>query len=305
MNNRFKFRYVNEITGAFVLFGLLFFIVAGILTIGSKKKWFRHDHHILVQLPEEGTYGLQKGSDIQIMGTKAGSVEELLITDNGSMQAKVSIRRDFFQFVRQDSEAIIRKKINLSFDSYIEIKRGQGDLLLNRKGIITCSVEEDIKTVIEGTFSHLRMETLPALVDGMQGTRDSLEQVLNHIIQIAEMIKGGEGIITKLLTDRSLAEGVEKTQNRFNTVLEEMRAMLMEAQKTSIKINKAMELFSDLIKGLEKEMDSASALVHQSMVTIQQIEKLVLGMQKHWLIRKYIEEQELPGRISPSEIIIE
>jgi seryl-tRNA synthetase len=149
------------------------------------------------------------------------------------------------------------------------------------------------------------METLPALVDGMQGTRDSLEQVLNHIIQIAEMIKGGEGIITKLLTDRSLAEGVEKTQNRFNTVLEEMRAMLMEAQKTSIKINKAMELFSDLIKGLEKEMDSASALVHQSMVTIQQIEKLVLGMQKHWLIRKYIEEQELPGRISPSEIIIE
>jgi seryl-tRNA synthetase len=149
------------------------------------------------------------------------------------------------------------------------------------------------------------METLPALVDGMQGTRDSLEQVLNHIIQIAEMIKGGEGIITKLLTDRSLAEGVEKTQNRFNTVLEEMRAMLMEAQKTSIKINKAMELFSDLIKGLEKEMDSASALVHKSMVTIQQIEKLVLGMQKHWLIRKYIEEQELPGRISPSEIIIE
>jgi flagellar capping protein FliD len=239
------------------------------------------------------------------MGTKAGSVEELLITDNGSMQAKVSIRRDFFQFVRQDSEAIIRKKINLSFDSYIEIKRGQGDLLLNRKGIITCSVEEDIKTVIEGTFSHLRMETLPALVDGMQGTRDSLEQVLNHIIQIAEMIKGGEGIITKLLTDRSLAEGVEKTQNRFNTVLEEMRAMLMEAQKTSIKINKAMEPFPDLIKGLEKEMDSASALVHQSMVTIQQIEKLVLGMQKHWLIRKYIEEQELPGRISPSEIIIE
>ncbi len=116
MNNRFKFRYVNEITGAFVLFGLLFFIVAGILTIGSKKKWFRHDHHIFVQLPEEGTYGLHKGSDIQIMGTKAGSVEEILITDNGSMQAKVSIRRDFFQFVRQDSEAIIRKKINLSFN---------------------------------------------------------------------------------------------------------------------------------------------------------------------------------------------
>ncbi len=63
MNAPFKFRYVNEIVGTFVLI-IVALLVAGILLAGHAQDWFTPIHRYHVDFPAEGSLGLQKGATV-------------------------------------------------------------------------------------------------------------------------------------------------------------------------------------------------------------------------------------------------
>ena len=67
------FRRSREIAGAFVLLaaGLL---IAGIVMHGQIRGWFQPKNIFEVALPEAGTQGVRPGSEVYIMGNKAGTV---------------------------------------------------------------------------------------------------------------------------------------------------------------------------------------------------------------------------------------
>jgi hypothetical protein len=50
----FKFRYVNEIVGLFVLV-VLAAVIAGIFLAGREQGWFLPKHDLFTVLPEDGT----------------------------------------------------------------------------------------------------------------------------------------------------------------------------------------------------------------------------------------------------------
>ncbi|MGD8408709.1 MAG: hypothetical protein PVF86_15620, partial [Desulfobacterales bacterium] len=73
-----KFRYTNETVGLFVLISLLIF-VAGLIYSGQVRKWFNPGETLKVVLPDEGLFGLAEGSAVEILGTKAGEVRDIVI----------------------------------------------------------------------------------------------------------------------------------------------------------------------------------------------------------------------------------
>ena len=103
-----KFRYTNETVGLFVLIAVMLF-VAGLLYSGQVRKWFNPGETLKVVLPDEGLFGLAKGSAVEILGTKAGEVTDIVINPDEKIHANVRIGRDMAVFVRSDSKASIRK----------------------------------------------------------------------------------------------------------------------------------------------------------------------------------------------------
>ena len=66
MNQPFKFRFVNEIVGAFVL-GAIVLLIAGIFLAGRAQGFFESKFKLHTEFAtEEGSFGLQKGSDVRI-----------------------------------------------------------------------------------------------------------------------------------------------------------------------------------------------------------------------------------------------
>jgi len=49
-------------------------------------------------------------------------------------------------------------------------------------------------------------------------------------------------------------------------------------------------------------MQTMPGLIMQTEETLRQIEKLVIGMQKHWLLREYVEQQTPVTRIPSAEV---
>jgi phospholipid/cholesterol/gamma-HCH transport system substrate-binding protein len=84
-----KFRYTNETVGLFVLITLLIFI-AGLIYSGQVRKWFNPGETLKVVLPDEGLFGLTEGSTVEILGTKAGEVRDIVINPDQRRYARRS-----------------------------------------------------------------------------------------------------------------------------------------------------------------------------------------------------------------------
>jgi len=343
MAERFKFRYVNEVIGIFVILVVILAVISIFVTARSQK-WFQRNYELGVLLPESGSHGLRKGAEVQILGAVAGQVRRIAIDKNDRMLAQVSIRADFFRFVRDDSTAVIRKKFGLvAEDAYLDINRGRGALLPKKNSIIPCTVEKGIFTTIEETMSRMEKATLHAvqqygdLAADLRNPNSPLQLLLVRMNRFSEKLEAGEGIAAKLLTDKSMAADLEKTFSGVNSVLSELKVVLLDAQKTSSKIaqltdkvgeqlaamprltsmtekvlqqtevvlkdiHQTMDNFPDIVGRLDEEMQSLPGLMIQTQETMRQIEKLVIGMQKHWVLRDYVEQAQPTTRIPSAEV---
>src|SRR5205807_4770349 len=126
LEQRFKFRRVHEITGTFVLI-IVALLVASVVWTGRSQRWFKSNVTLRIVLPEAGAAGIRQGSEVYFLGTLVGSVTDVIVDKaTGRMEAQVSIRYDFFRFVRADSSAVVKKKFGVAGDSFFEITRGQG-----------------------------------------------------------------------------------------------------------------------------------------------------------------------------------
>ena len=153
MEERFKFRRVNEITGTFVLV-VVAVLVAAVMWTGHSQRWFKSRVTLRIVLPEAGAAGIRQGSEVYFLGTLVGSVSDVIVDKTGRMEAEADIRSDFFRFVRVDSSAVVKMKFGVAGDSYFEITRGQGQPLPEKNASIVC--KEQYQSALEAAVEEIR-----------------------------------------------------------------------------------------------------------------------------------------------------
>lgn len=304
MEERFKFRHVNAITGTFVLVIVVVLIAAIVLT-GRSQRWFRDNVTLRIVLPETGAAGIQQGSEVYFLGTLVGTVSDVIVDAAGRMEARANIRRDFFRFVRADSSAVVKRKLFVWGDAYFEITRGQGQPLPEKNASIICN--EHLPSAMEATLEEVRREAVPTLKKLSAGldtwtklgtdlitTRERLDQLIGRVDNMAADLQESKGTVRKLLTDPEVADELKALLVKANRSVDELQVTLNNLQKASTNL----PMISDALS----EAKDLPELLLQTQQTLHEIESLVQGMQQHWLIRKYIEQPQPNPRIAPSEV---
>ena len=118
MAKKFKFRYVNEIVGGFVLLVFLL-LLAGVVVAGRAQHWFDPMVEISLKFPKEGSLDLQKGAEVMLKGAKVGSVQDILVDEDGNITGSIRVRGSFMRFVRTDTVAWVQKKLVVTGDAFI------------------------------------------------------------------------------------------------------------------------------------------------------------------------------------------
>ena len=72
----FRFRHVHKISVAFVSTAFVL-VIGAFVYIGFVKGWFEPKTSYRVELPSDGTAGLDKGADVTILGKKVGVIETI------------------------------------------------------------------------------------------------------------------------------------------------------------------------------------------------------------------------------------
>ena len=304
MEERFKFRHVNAITGTFVLV-IVVVLIAAIVLAGRSQRWFRDNVTLRIVLPETGAAGIQQGSEVYFLGTLVGTVSDVIVDAAGRMEARANIRRDFFRFVRADSSAVVKRKLFVWGDAYFEITRGQGQPLPEKNASIICN--EHLPSAMEATLEEVRREAVPTLKKLSAGldtwtklgtdlitTRERLDQLIGRVDNMAADLQESKGTVGKLLTDPEVADELKALLVKANRSVEELQVTLNSLQKAGTNL----PTISEALSGAK----DLPGLLLQTQQTLHEIESLVQGMQRHWLIRKYIEQPQPNPRIAPSEV---
>lgn len=310
MEKRFKFRHVNELTGLFVLaVGAL--VVAGVIFSGHSQRWFARMYAFDVLLPESGTAGLRRADEVYILGVSAGRAEDIIVGDDGRMKAHVKIRRDFERFVRVDSSASIKKAFAVAGDSFMEITRGTGAPLPARTPTITCLSSEDSLDRMEKLFTDLSAELVPVvkkagtgfdewtkLGANLQQTQKQLAGVFARLDHLAAALEQGKGTAGKLLTETALADEAQQVLAQANQTLTELRGVVTNLNAASTNLQSGTARLPEITDAVANEAKDLPGLVQQTQTSMRELERLIEALQRHWLVRKYMDKTN-PASLEP------
>ena len=241
MNQPFKFRFVNEIVGVFVL-GAIVLLIAGIFLAGRAQGFFESKFKLHTEFAtEEGSFGLQKGSDVRIRDAVAGTVASIVPSSSGILTATLVIKESFHPFVRINSRAIVKKALIITGDSYIDISSGNmSDPVMPDGSMIKCVKDTQIIEQATRLIDDLHTNTIPIL----KQTKVVLDEIAPLAAQAKITLKEGENVLRNNLP-----------------------AMLLQAQDT----------------------------MRSAQVTLE-------ALQRHWLLRKYVEQSDNSQIVSPASI---
>jgi len=318
----FKFRYVNELTGVFVIV-VVALLVVGVLFAGRAQRWFEPVYELRIIFPPEGTFGLQKGAEIDILGTAVGTVDRIEVAENDQLQAVFKIHGDFVRFIRTDSEAVIKRKFGVAGDAFVDITVGKGPPIdITAESTIACRKDTELLEIVQSVVEQVQQATLPAiaelqktleeyrlLAEDMRNPEGRLQQMLvqvsgtvSHVDSVLVGLEKGEGTAGKLLKDPAIANEVETLLVKMDQAVGQLSEVIHDSQAILEDIKKATAVLPEAADTLRGELRDAPGVVLKAQTTLHESEKLIEGLQQHWLLRRYM-QQDKPLEAVPLDAV--
>ena len=323
-----RVRHTDEWVGALVIAAVALLLVAA-LQAGVLRDWFKPTAELRLVLPAAGVAGLQAGADVEILGTKAGRVERVVLDPNQQMYAMLEIDEQATAFIRRDSAAVIRRRFGVAGATFVDISRGTGEEMDWSYAVIEATTERAPTDSVSALIDEVRQKVFPIL--------DNAGRTTQALAEVVERINRGEGNVGRLLVDQSLMQQTEATvgtardaMTALNALMADLRksagtldaftqqisgpegvpAVLTDAQATLAALQKilgdlatASQRMPNIAKNVEGSTANLPALLTQLQVTIQQLDQLIAQLRSSWLLGGAGAKPQQPNQFSPSQVV--
>lgn len=178
--------------GLFIAGGLGLFVIA-IFLIGKQKNLF--DPVFKLTTTFNSVSGLQVGSNIRFSGIDVGTVDNIMIINDSTVQVDMFIKKSVRQFIKADCEAGIGSS-GIIGDRILIITQGSSDAPLPKDGQHIAS-KEPVET--------------DAIMASVKVTADNAAIISDQLAEILTKINSGNGTLGRLIQDSTLAENINQT----------------------------------------------------------------------------------------------
>jgi phospholipid/cholesterol/gamma-HCH transport system substrate-binding protein len=291
------FRYASRRVGALVLIGLAIFVLA-MLQAGVLRDLFRSTLSLRVILPDSGLAGLNEGAAVEILGTPAGTIRQIVIDPEQNFHAVVEIDEAMEPFVRRDSQVFIRKQFGIAGAAFLEITRGQGEPLDWDYAVLTAEAGQAPTESMGEILEDVRAKVLPIvddvqrtigaagdLITQLQAPDGQLQTILADLGKVSGRLAAGEGTVGRLLAEDTLVGELETTLGELNRQVARLDGIVGDFQTASGEVaalsqavgarsgqvpamiesaNAALAAFSQVMAEAERAMPEITGLVRET-----------------------------------------
>jgi phospholipid/cholesterol/gamma-HCH transport system substrate-binding protein len=178
--------------GLFITGGLLIFIVA-VFIIGRQKNLFIPVYSLTTTF--YNVSGLQVGNNIRFSGINVGTVDNIKIINDSTVQVDMLIQKNVQKFIKSDCEATI----------------GSAGLIGDRILIITQG-SSDSSPAIDGQQITSKEPVEPdAIMASLQVTANNAAIVSLQLAGIMTKVNSGSGTLGRFIQDSTIAENINQT----------------------------------------------------------------------------------------------
>ncbi|HJR21511.1 MAG TPA: MlaD family protein [Dongiaceae bacterium] len=323
-----RLRHTDEWIGALVLAAVALLLIAA-LQAGVLRDWFKPTAELRLVLPSTGLAGLEVGADVEILGTRAGRVEQIVLDPDQQMYAMLEIDEQATAFIRRDSTAVIRRRFGVAGAAFVDIARGTGEEMDWTYAVIEAVTERAPTDSVSALIDEARQKVFPIL--------DNANRVTQSLAEVAERINRGEGNVGRLLVDESMVREVEATVGSARDAVAALNVLMADLQKSAGNINTLTQQVSGpdgvpavlaqtdqnlatlkrilddvaaatqrmpaITKNVEGSTANLPALLTQLQVTVQKLDQLVAQLQRSWLLGGGGAQPQAPAQFSPSQVL--
>lgn len=323
-----RLRHTDEWIGALVLAAVALLLIAA-LQAGVLRDWFKPTAELRLVLPSSGLAGLEVGADVEILGTSAGRVQEIVLDPSQQMYAMLEIDEQAAAFIRRDSKAVIRRRFGVAGAAFVDISRGTGEEMDWTYAVIEAVTERAPTDSVSALIDEARQKVFPIL--------DNANRVTQSLAEIAERINRGEGNVGRLLVDDQMVREAEATVGSARDAVAALNVLMAELQKSAGNLSTLTEQVSgpdgvpavlaqtdQSLTTLKKILDDVAvatqrmpaisknveggtanlpSLLTQLQVTIQKLDQLVAQLQRSWLLGGGGTQPQEPKQFSPSQVL--
>lgn len=298
-----RLRHADEWVGLVVVAAIVLFLGV-VLQAGVLRNWFRPTSTLRVVLPEAGVAGLSEGADVQVLGTKEGTVRRIVINPNQQIYAEAEIDDQARAFIRRDSQAVIRKSFGVAGAAFLDISRGTGPELDWSYAVINATTERDPTENVGALIDQMREKVYPIL--------DDAGRVTHTLADTVERIDKGEGNIGILLKDDAIARNLEATAEQARAATAQLEAMtrdmgaivaaakagnsgvpvllkrtndtLASLQAAMRNLSQGAERVPQIAQNVEGGTENLGSLLTQTQQTAHELELLSAQLRGLWLL---------------------
>ena len=323
-----RVRHTDEWVGALVIAAVALLLVAA-LQAGVLRDWFTPTSELRLVLPAAGVAGLEAGADVEVLGTKAGRVQRIVLDPNQQMYALLEIDEQAKPFIRRDSTAVIRRRFGVAGAAFVDISRGTGEEMDWSYAVIEATTERAPTDSVSALIDEVRQKVFPIL--------DNAGKATQSLAEIVERINRGEGSVGRLLVDQSLVQQTEATVGSARDAMAALNVLMAELQKSAGNVSaltekanapdgvpallakadgalaalrKILDDFAPashrlpaIAKNVEGGTANLPALLTQLQVTVQQLDQLVAQLRSSWLLGGGAAQPQEPKQFSPSQVL--
>ncbi|UPY39097.1 MlaD family protein [Sediminicoccus sp. KRV36] len=299
----------DEWVGLIVLIALVLFLGA-VLQAGVLREWLQPSARLRVLLPDEGISGLAVGAELEVLGTRAGTVRRIVINPASRLYAEVQLDEQAKPFIRRDSVATIRKRFGVAGAAFLDVARGTGAPL------------DWNYAVIEANSERAPTETVGAIIDDVRGRilpiMEDLGRAAHSLALATGRIERGEGLIGRLLSDDTMGGQLEAVVTEARAVMEAFRrivasvetvaadgaritgslsgpqgipvllrradAAMTDLQRVTRDLARASPRVSNIARGVEESVANLPALLLQAQATTRELEAMIAQLRALWLL---------------------
>ncbi len=239
--------------GLFIAIGITLFVVA-IFLIGKQKNLFNPVFKLTTTF--NNVSGLQVGNNIRFAGINVGTVDNITIINDSTVQVDMIIRKNVHQFIKADCEAAIGSA-GIIGDRLLTITQGSDDAPLVKNGQQITS-KEPIET--------------DAIMASLKITSDNAAIISDQLAEIMVKVNSGSGTLGRLIRDSTMAQNINQTIVNLKTSTKGLDENMKAAQSNFL----LKGYFDRKKKKAQEKMDDADAKKYEDQKEIDKKKKIIL-----------------------------
>lgn len=208
--------------GMFIAGGIAVFVIA-IFIIGKQQHLF--DPVFKITTSFLNVSGLQVGNNVRFSGITVGTVDNITIINDSTVQVDLMIKKSVQQFIKADSKAGIGSE-GIIGDRVLIITQGSNDAAIATDG--------------QKILSKEPVETDDIIVS-LQATSVNAEVITLQLAEIMTDINNGRGTLGKLIQDSTVAENIDQIIGNFKKSSEGLDETIKVTKENTFAFMKSLQ----------------------------------------------------------------